>query len=442
MTFTKDQIRALDLIENGHNVFITGPAGTGKTFLISEICSQSVKKGKNFRLVAPTGIAAVSAGNEHTRGRTLHSFLRITPDTKTFDDYLQTNYTRNKFWKCLQMVIMDEISMVHPDILKLFDRIARFHRKNDRPFGGIQIVLVGDLYQLPFVPDKDLSNQEMIFETDLWNKLGLETVVLSEIMRQTDSQFIDALCDIRLGTFSERVKNLVHECSERTKDPSKHYVKLHSLNILKDNENTRKLNQLKEPLHTFEAVDQGLVKLLSGCRAEKTIHLKKGAPVMLLWNEPELDLFNGSIGRIVEFEKSTQFPIVKFNNGVEIPIEPREWKISERDQYGRMTVVARRKQLPLALAWALSIHKTQSLSLDYVEVDCAKIFATGQLYVALSRARTKQGLIISNFDESHLMVNEKVDDFYCKLTKKSKGTYTLTEYFIGKIQTSIAQLSV
>lgn len=407
----EEQKVILSQVMNGSNVIITGSAGTGKSFLIKHICSELDKRNKILRIVAPTGVAAVNVG-----GQTIHRFLGIRPEVKTIPDYIKLCMKRSKVpWANLDVIIIDEISMIHPTLFLLFDNIARLHKKKNQPFGGLQLILIGDFYQLCPIKQKDDNpgDPEYIFETELWKELNLHVTVLKQVMRQNETDFVEALNDLRLGLYSSRVIGLVQKCTMHKRKAGIHYVRLFALNSQKDYENDTQLAKLTSETKIYNAVDIGNDVYLRDCRAAKKITLKLGCPVMLLWNMPLHGLYNGSIGILKKFDK-VGLPIVEFNNGVTIPVPQQTWEIREKNKHG-MRILASRKQIPLAVAWALSVHKSQSLTLDHLVVDCTGIFTTGQLYVALSRAATLGGLIIKNFNPDLIMIDTKVSQFYNSL---------------------------
>lgn len=402
-----EQQSVINSIVEGDNVFVTGSAGVGKSFVIKEICRVLDERGKTFALLAPTGVAAVNIG-----GMTIHRFARLTPQTESLADYVKMNRTRRGWkdrWCGLHTLIIDEVSMVHPDTLVLLNDITKLHRRNNAVFGGLQVVLIGDLFQLPYVPNKSDKEYKYIFETQVWKELGMKVHLLKKVMRQNDTEFIQALNDIRVGKLSDAVSKMLTYCSTNKKDKNKHYVKLYALNAQRDMENERKLTKLETEKKVYKAIDVGDDKYLTGCRAVKTLELRLECPVMLLWNLPEHDLSNGSVGKVVAFEADG--PRVKFWAGPEVVLSPVAWKITEKVGSCHKTLAAR-TQVPLTIAYSISVHKSQSLTLDYVEVDLAGTFAAGQMYVALSRAKTMEGLVISNFDKRCLMVDDHIVQFY------------------------------
>lgn len=403
-----EQENVLHQIKDNQNVFITGHAGTGKSFLIKYICEEFDQNKRNYCLLAPTGVAAINIG-----GQTIHRYLGLLPQVKTLNDYIVRCSKRSRIhWNVVKVFIIDEVSMIHPKLFVLFDQIARFHTKKNIPFGGIQVILLGDFFQLCPIRQKgeSASDEEYIFETDLWKELNIKVHHLKTVMRQKEDSFISALSDLRTGLFSENVAEMIAKCSNNKRVKGKHYVRLFSMNYQKNMANELALSKLKTESKIFHSADTGDEKYLQGCRAEKNILLKIGCPVMLLWNLPEFNLCNGSIGIVKSFN-GDNLPVVTFDTGVTIVVNKQKWSISEKNKYGTHAL-ASRVQIPLAVSYALSSHKVQGISLDFVEADCHGIFTTGQLYVMLSRAKSSTGLIIKNFSQEGIMTDSKVTDFY------------------------------
>lgn len=404
----EEQIKVVEHVMTKKNVLITGSAGTGKSFLIKHLCKQFDDGNIEYAILAPTGVAALNV-----LGQTIHRFFGIRPDIKTLEDYRRLCMKRSKVnWHTLKIIIIDEISMVHPKLFDLFDKISRYHLKSNLPFGGLQMIFLGDFFQLCPIRDRCDSEEDpsYVFETELWKRMNLQVHILKKVMRQNEQDFIMMLNDLRVGNLSDESKRVIDTCCTNKKEPGKHYVCLYSLNVDKNNANETQLNKLDTKTKIYEAQDTGDEKLLQGCRAEKRIMLKIGCPVMLLWNMPEMNLCNGSIG-ILESYDDDHYPVVFFNNGVKKTVVPQTWSIKEKNRSG-MHILASRSQIPLAVAYALSSHKSQGLTIDHLVVDVRNVFTTGQLYVMLSRASTSGNLIIKNFDKRLILTDRKVVGFY------------------------------
>jgi hypothetical protein len=281
------------------------------------------------------------------------------------------------------------------------------------------------MYQLSPIPYRNDTDKDIyIFESKEWQTMNLKTVELTQVIRQSEEKFINILNQIRIGQMTEEIKQFVNEMSIKLPYPDKYYIKLYCKNIDKDRANELALQAIKNPLMVFKTQDYGKGFLLKNIRAEKIIKLKVGAKVMLLVNKPEHGLFNGSIGVVTQFSyhkytigTETVFekvPVVRFNNGAVLHVGRNKWEIKDRVSYG-FKVIASRCQIPLAPAYAVTIHKIQGLSFDYVECDFEGCFTDGLVYVALSRCTSTSGLIIRNFSDKFIKKNEKVYNFYKRL---------------------------
>jgi ATP-dependent exoDNAse (exonuclease V) alpha subunit len=420
MSNTQDHVHSADLnagqaavvkhVLAGENVNINGSAGTGKSYIIEHLTTELGRRGRMVRVLAPTGVAALNVC-----GQTLHRFLGISPAVRDISDYMKI-WKRSKVpWQQLSVLIIDEVSMIPPPLFSLFDEICRLHTKKNRPFGGIQMVLLGDFFQLPPVRERNAPSDvpRYIFQTAVWKEMNVKVHVLTQVMRQKESDFIAALNDLRMGKFTERLRSLLIRCSENQKEDGKHYVKLFSLNVHKDEANTLALKNLPGQEHTFKAHDVGDERYLKGCRAEKLLTVKVGCPVMMLWNLPDQGLCNGSVG-IVEGYDDDQggFPVVRFNCGVTTTVKQQTWTVQEKLAHGQLRTLASRTQLPLAVAWSVTSHKVQGLTLSHVEADLRGVFDPGQMYVMLSRASTSDGLIVRGFHPRAIMVDPVVREFY------------------------------
>lgn len=422
-TFTKNNLstkqkNAYDLILKGFNVFLTGPGGTGKTEFIKLFCKE-FNKFKKIGTTSTTGTSAILIN-----GTTLHSYLGIKLGKDSADSlYLKiinSSFTLKR-WVDLEILIIDEISMLDPILFDKLELLARKIRKNEKPFGGIQLILTGDFLQLPCV-----NSDKFCFEAKSWNKCIDEVVYLTQIFRQSDNIFQTCLNEIRIGELSENTINILN--SRKGIKLQNEYgivpTKLYSLNKDVDNENQKQLNKLlfkNENLEFFEfELDYKLLKPSFKFVEEKIdklslisrkLELCIGAQVMLLVNlDLSNNLANGSRGIIIDFDKEDNYPIVKFLSGYEIKIEPYTWIIEENG-----TKLLNVTQLPLKVSFAISIHKSQGISLDFAEIDLGNIFEYGQAYVALSRIRNLEGLSIKKLDMSKIIAHPKALEFYNSL---------------------------
>ncbi len=407
----------LQEIKKGHNIFITGPAGTGKSFLLKKI--KELYQSSGLHVTASTGVAAVGIG-----GVTLHSWgalglgNRPAAEIISFINSGKGTFVRRKIRKT-RMLAIDEISMIAGDTLDLVDEVLKAVRNNDKPFGGIQVILFGDFLQLPPV-NSLASNNNFCFKSDSWQNANFKIFCLNSIFRQSDQIFIKLLNNIRFGKLSSDDINLLESrrLAKPTGDIKPTLICTHNSQI--DIINKKELDQLPGREYVFTMRSSGkedkINFLKKNCLANENLVLKVGAQVMMLKNTLQKEgVINGSLGIIRSFS-SEGFPVVMFSNGKIFTIENQEWLAEEFNHEKLETEVkARVVQIPLVLAWAITVHKSQGMTLDAIECDLARAFADGQVYVALSRVKTIEGLYISSFDPKYAKVNSSVAEFYQQL---------------------------
>lgn len=412
----KQQI-VYDLISKGQNVFMTGLAGSGKTHLIKKIYSDFYRCS-NIGVTSTTGTSAILIN-----GSTLHSFLGIGLGQSNVESLffkIKKNSRVYKKWRELDLLIIDEVSMLSPALFDKLENLARLIRKNDDPFGGIQLLLSGDFLQLPVVGEYD----SFCFDAESWKTCINNIVYLDQNFRQSDSVFQKCLNEIRLGTISDETKKVLESRVNATlhNDLGILPTKIYSLNRDVDSENESELYKLlesKDDLQFFqydleyEVLKKGLKnvdeKIKKACNAPFSIQLCVGAQVMLLYNmDIALKLVNGSRGVVVGFEGD--FPKVKFLNGVEMVIDYKVWTLEENDE-----VILQWKQVPLRVAFAISSHKSQGITIDYAIVDLSNIFENSQAYVALSRVKSLEGLSLRNLNILSIKSHPRAIEFYSKL---------------------------
>ena len=406
-----DQQEAARVAKTGRNIFITGGAGTGKTHALSHIIN-TVKGRAGVYITASTGIAAVNIG-----GTTLHYFAGIGLGAGTAESLLKkvrNNPPASRRWKQCKILIIDEISMVTSDLFTKLDHIGQKIRRKPIPFGGIQLIVCGDFLQLPpVVIDAYPKAVPYCFESSSWKDCNFATHVLTAQHRQANSAFAHILNDIRVGTCPpEAVAALNKRVGAHAEGKC---VRLFATNAAANMVNTSHLQKLEKAEHVFAAVDSGkpaLLKMMDKhCRAPSELKLKIGARVILLKNYPRHGLVNGSLGVVVNFLDGEDTPQVDFDRGGLFTVKPDTWNIETEG-----TVQASRTQIPLCLAWALTIHKSQGMTIDLLEVNLRGSFASGQVYVALSRASSLEGLTIGDaFDPSLIHANSRALAFYEKI---------------------------
>ncbi|KAF9610204.1 hypothetical protein IFM89_021142 [Coptis chinensis] len=405
------------------SVFITGSAGTGKSFLVSiaiDILKNDVYKPGEVFVTASTGIAACALN-----GQTLHSFAGIglgVGDKHVLLKKVVKNATAFKRWKSVKALVIDEVSMISCDLFDKLEYIARSLRgRVDKPWGGIQLIVSGDFFQLPPIVEDPLG-REFAFEANCWNASFDLQVELTQVFRQSEREFIDLLQGVRRGRKDEEHLRILQHCCNEPVDSSVTVPRLYPLNMHVQRVNDARLRSLSGEIFKYTAKDTGKNPWkwqLSNGVAPDELELGIGARVMLIKNKDVgVGLVNGATGTIVDFVHHTGkkswgafakclLPKVRFDSGLEHVIEPDEWHVMEGEK-----ALATRKQIPLILAWAISIHKCQGMTLDCLHTDLSNAFGYGMVYVALSRVRNLQGLYLSGFDSSKIKAHPKVLEFY------------------------------
>lgn len=400
------QNEALDLLKTGKNVFLTGAAGSGKTYLLNKYIQYLKENNVAVAITASTGIAAT-----HLQGMTLHSWSGIgVKDSLTRKDLekLQTNGRIKRNYQKTKVLIIDEISMLHKHQLDMVDTIARHMLDVDAPFGGIQVILCGDFFQLPPVSVGFASEDiQFAFEGSAWETGDFYVCYLQEQHRQGNDALLSVLNDIRSGTAGEHTKVPLRTRYKKEPEGETKATKLYSRNINVDVINERELASLPGEAKIFEMEEEGFSALVEGLKksslALERLTLKKDAQVMFIKNDPMGGYVNGTRGVVVGFDKTEGWPIVKTYDGKIIIAEQQAWKYEDNGDV-RATLL----QVPLRLAWAITIHKSQGMTLDAAEIDLGDAFEPGMGYVALSRVRSLSGLKLMNLNEMALTVHPKI----------------------------------
>ncbi|KAL4149367.1 hypothetical protein QTP88_003328 [Uroleucon formosanum] len=403
---TDEQREVVEAVNTNNNIFFTGSAGTGKSFLLRYIVN--TLPPDVTMVTASTGASACLIG-----GVTLHSFAGIGIGECTIERGIEmaSKSSAAQVWRKCKILIIDEISMVDGEYFEKLDKIAKAVRKRDEPFGGIKLVLCGDFLQLPPVKQ---GKSRFCFQTKTWVECRFRCFNLKFVHRQSDNEFIKMLNKLRLG-------NIDPDTAAK--------LKATSFNLLEQNGivptrlccrtadaqmiNQKKIFDLPGKVYKFEAFDSGPTKTLDDhTPVAKSFVLKSGAQVMLLKNiSVSSGLVNGARGVVKDFDKNGS-PCVQFKCGNTVTIKPEKWIV--KTPTGQFIS---RQQVPLKLAWAFSIHKSQGLTLDCVEISLGRVFEAGQAYVALSRAKSLSSLRILDFDKKHVWANPDVIAFYNKLDR-------------------------
>lgn len=404
------------------SIFLTGKAGTGKTTFLRSIIDKSCKR---IVVVAPTGVAAINA-----HGVTIHSFFQLpfspyVPNT-TFKEKYDFSKEKRNIVKTLDLLIIDEISMVRSDLLDAIDSVLRRYKDASKPFGGVQLLMIGDLQQLtPVVTDDDAKilhpyyNTPYFFGSHALQQINYVTIELQKVYRQQDGKFLDLLNSIRSGKPSEEnIKKLNSRFNPDFHTDNKDgYIRLTTHNAMADRYNDSELAKLETKEFTFKADIKGNFPEYS-YPTNETLILKENAQVMFVKNDSSVDhlYYNGKIGRITSISDDC-IKVKCSGEESDIEVQPQEWEntkyvINKETKEIEPEIQGVFKQYPLRLAWAITIHKSQGLTFEHAIIDAGSSFASGQVYVALSRCKTLEGMVLASKIENHAIINdERVDSF-------------------------------
>ncbi len=408
------QKQALAVMMGGANVFLTGAPGAGKTYVLNQFIKRAQRDGKRVAVTASTGIAA-----SHLGGTTIHSWSGLgILDQLSADDSkrLGGSDKLSKRYNSTDILVIDEISMLHGYRLDMINQLAKVLRENDKPFGGMQVVLVGDLFQLP--PVSRMSGPgDFAHLSAAWEELNLQVCYITEQHRQQNN---DSLLELLEAMRRDEIESYHGELLQERigRQPAQEVVvtRLYAHNIDVEAINQRHLAALPGKSHIFNATTKGskakLEQLAKGLLVSDNLVLKEGAEVMFVANNFGEGFVNGSRGQVIDFENG--LPVVRLLNGRLLTVEPHSWSLSED---GR--VRAEVSQLPLRLAWAITIHKSQGMSLDAAEIDLSRAFTPGMGYVALSRVRSIDGLYLQGLNAMALAMHPHMDSFDANLRQRS-----------------------
>lgn len=410
------QSQALAILKTGANVFLTGEPGSGKTHIVNEYVACLRDRGIEPAITASTGIAAT-----HISGMTIHSWSGIGIKTKldkrdlhkiTSSQYIAKRVRRAK------VLIIEEVSMLLPGTLSMVNAVCREIKQSLKPFGGMQVIFSGDFFQLPPVVKTEIENFRQItlieksstrfaYDSPAWAEANPIVCYLTEQYRQDDSKFLAILSAIRHNAFgSDHLHQIATRKIERRAVPS-NTPKLFSHNADVDRLNNEVLSKIPGNPCAFTMSSQGqdvlVATLKKGCLSPETLSLKVGAAVMFTKNNPKERFVNGTLGTVEGFNKTSGYPFVKTRSGQRIEVEPMDWTLEENGK-----VRAQISQLPLRLAWAITVHKSQGMNLDEAVMDLSDVFEFGQGYVALSRVRRLSGLYILGWNERAFQVHPEI----------------------------------
>lgn len=423
------QAVALNILKLGHTTFLTGAAGAGKSYALRDYISYLKKHGVKYAVTASTGIAST-----HIGGTTIHSWsgIGIRQKLTAYDiDALEEKQNLYKRWNETQVLIIDEVSMMHASFVDMLDKLAKHIRRNDKPFGGIQVVFTGDFFQLPPVVkrgDTYESEEVFAFTSRAWKEAKPVVCYLTEQFRQEDDKLSSVLNAIRSGEVEEEHFEYLKDANS-TKHTEDH-IKLYTHNENVDEINQKEFVKIKGDVKSYQMVTKGKANILeslkNNCLAEEVLQLKVGAKVICIKNSPERLYVNGSMGKVISFDNEGA-PVVELASGRKVTIKADTWRVEEDGK-----VRAEISQLPIKLAWAITVHKSQGMTLDKASIDLSRAFTSGQGYVALSRLKSLDGLHLVGFNPQALQISEVVREADYTFRAKSEQAENAIEKYSAK----------
>ena len=401
-------------MDAGHSVFLTGPAGSGKTFVLNQFIKEAKRSGKKVAVTASTGLAST-----HLGGNTIHAWSGLGVHDY-IPKYLISDMSKSRREQITgaDILVIDEVSMLHDFRFDYIDQICRAVRDDDTVFGGLQVILSGDFYQLPPVNRDDSKQGGFITNSNAWQELKPVICYLDEQHRQEDDALLEILTAMRANDLRRRhAESLLGRQTIRTPfdDP---VTELHTRNVDVDLINLKRLNEMPGENHEFQMYSTGKTNyvdsLKKSCLAPEVLQLKEGAYVMFVKNSLEKKYVNGTLGTIIGFEKGTDLPIVRTTSGSQIVAKPDTWEMRDGDKK-----LASLTQIPLRLAWAITIHKSQGMTLDAAHIDLSTAFVPGMGYVALSRVRSLEKLSLGGLNKMALTMSSEAHEIDKALRFKS-----------------------
>jgi len=417
------QAQALQILKTGVNVFLTGEPGSGKTHIVNQYVAYLRARGVEPAITASTGIAAT-----HIGGMTIHSWSGIGIKSRLSNyelDEISSNEYIVKRLRRAKILIIDEVSMLLPETLSSIDAVCREVRQSREPFGGLQVIFVGDFFQLPPVMKKDMEENaqtaiikelpaRFAYDSPAWTRAKPMVCYLTEQYRQDDDNYLAVLTAIRHGVFGdEHLRHLESRKVGARGAPAcsvggpEQAPKLFSHNVDVDRVNDEMLAKLPDASRKFIMSARGRDRvtdaLKKSCLSPETLALKIGAAVMFTKNNLKEGFANGTLGTVSDFNEDSRYPIVKMRNGRQIEVAPMDWMVEDNGK-----IIGQISQLPLRLAWAITVHKSQGMSMDEAVMDLSDVFEFGQGYVALSRVRRLSGLYLLGWNERAFQVHPEV----------------------------------
>jgi len=416
------QAQALAVMLAGNSVFLTGPPGAGKTYVLNEFIRRAQRQGRTVAVTASTGIAAT-----HIGGMTIHSWsgLGVREGLSDWDrERLQSAAHLVKRYNAADVLVIDEVSMLHGRRLDMVNEVCKLLRKDQAPFGGLQVIMVGDLFQLPPV-NRGSELVDFAHTSAAWQELNPKICYLTEQHRQQNDGLLDLLNAMRAGDVGEHHETMLSERLELHPDDTEPVTRLYAHNLDVESINQQHLAAIDSDTKLFVMQTKGAAakveQLSKSVLAPGQLELKVGAEVMFVANNFQQGFVNGSRGRVVGFRQ--EMPLVELtSNGRTIRVEPHTWTLTEDDRKK-----AEVSQLPLRLAWAITIHKSQGMSLDAAEIDLSRSFTPGMGYVALSRVRSIDGIYLKGINQMALAMHPQIFAFDAQLRAASEALAEITE---------------
>ncbi len=425
------QQQALAILDAGHSVFLTGPAGSGKTYVLNQFIKNARYDGKSVAVTASTGLAAT-----HLGGNTIHSWSGIGIADELHPKAISDmSKSRRDQITNTDVLIIDEVSMLHDFRLDMIEEVCRKVRESKKPFGGIQVVLSGDFYQLPPVNRADSKQGMFVVESEAWSKTEPVVCYLSEQHRQEDDELLEILTAMRDNDLRRRhAEALLKRKIVRSPfdDP---VTELYTKNIDVDAVNQQKLNAMPGELHEFDMTSSGrkggVESLKKSCLAPETLQLKEGAFVMFVKNSSEKKYVNGTLGTVIGFTNDDNgYPIVQTHSGKKVTAEPDSWEMRDGEKK-----IASLSQIPLRLAWAITVHKSQGMTLDAAHIDLRNAFVPGMGYVALSRVKSLETLTLAGINKIALQLHETAHEIDAELRRLSSTSEIEHKELVKKYET-------
>ncbi|MEK7153606.1 MAG: HRDC domain-containing protein [Patescibacteria group bacterium] len=428
------QDEALAILESGKSVLLTGAAGAGKTYVLNKFIKRAKRHGKSIAVTATTGLAAT-----HLNGTTIHAWSGIGVSDE-FDKKAANKLgkSRQELIKKADVLVIDEISMLHDFRLDMVDEVLRFVRGSPEPFGGMQVILCGDFFQLPPVNRSGSRTGSFVTNSNPWLQNVFTVCYLQTQFRQKDDElYTEILNGIRAGVLTRSQLQALQDRARAVDDPFTPRTRLLTVNVDVDDVNHEQLEQLEGEVHEYEMETHGskqyVEQLQRSCLAPVLLRLKLGAQVMCIKNAQDRKYVNGSLGKVAGFEKLTDYPIVELTSGRKVTIRMDTWELMDGDKR-RASIM----QLPLRLAWAITVHKSQGMTLDAARIDLSRAFVDGMGYVALSRVGSIRHLILDGLNGMALRVSPLAKRIDSELREKSAQALQDNAAYLQKWQAAEA----